>query len=211
MQPRSIHSAIRKVFFAFLLSFSLLPLYAQDCENLIKNPSFEEEKQVEESGNSEIRAWDTRIRADEVNPDITAEFTQSKKGQDGNASARIEALADQPRSKALAEWWQRVPVKPDTAYYFSVYQRGDPVHCWAPAVLEELDSQKHYVSTSGQAIPKPPEGMICDIDANRWRLLEVDFITGPETSYLMVSLRLQELGGGWVEYDNAKLIELPNP
>jgi len=187
--------------------------FAQQAVNLINNPSFAE-KGVE--GQSAIAGWNTRIRGDI--PDLKPTFTQGQNGQDGKPSARFDVPKTQSPSKknGMVEWFQSVPVLPGTRYYFSVYLRtGDLADCWVNASVEQLSANQPEVYPAKSKGVVAVESEDTKGTANEWHLLEGTIKTGPETNYLRVSLRMQDIGttgqlsGGWAEFSNAKLIELP--
>ncbi len=187
--------------------------FAQEAENLIKNPSFEE-KGAE--GQSVIARWGFRIRGDV--PELKPSFTQAQNGQDGKkAAARFDVPRFESPSKkrGMLEWFQSVRVHPGTRYYFSVYQRvGDLASCWVHADIEQLSTSNPEVFAENTKAVSTVESDETKGQANEWHLQEATIKAGQETNYLRVSLRMQDIGatgvgGGWVEFSNAKLIELP--
>lgn len=186
--------------------------FAQEAENLIKNPSFEE-KGAE--GQSVIARWGNRIRGDV--PELKPSFTQAQNGQDGKAAARFDVPRFESPSKkpGMVECFQSVRVHPGTRYFFSVYSRaGELASCWLHADIEQLSTASPEVFAENTKAVSTEESDETKGQANEWHLHEATIKTGPETNYLRVSLRMQDVGatgvgGGWVEFSNAKLIELP--
>ena len=185
--------------------------FAQEAENLIKNPSFEETG----AEGLVIARWGFRIRGDV--PELKPSFTQAQNGQDGKAAARFDVPRFESPSKksGLLEWFQSVRVHPATRYFFSVYTRaGDLASCWLHADIEQLSTATPEVFAENTKAISTEESDETKGQANEWHLHEAIIKTSPETNYLRVSLRMQNVGatgvgGGWVEFSNAKLIELP--
>jgi len=194
---------VSKRLLSWVLCLSVLPLWADESSNLVKNPSFEQIKAS--TGLPEF--WETMIRQGK-DKKIGCQFSIVKDAQDGNAAANI-TVADQGKVMALAEFYQLVPVKPKTKYYFALYLRTAAYNnAWPCAYVEERTRDKgfpHYVSPSNH-LAKNAESAKPD----QYVLQDVTFTTGEETFWVNISLRLQNLGCGTVQFDNVMLLEQPD-
>ena len=173
-----------------------LPLFAEESKNLVKNPSF-----TEISADGMPKFWGANIRKGPGGVPKCI-FKQVKEGQDDQSAMSIN-VPERNKSKAMAELFQHIRVKPNTKYYFSVYLKAVRSGAWPNVCLEFRDSRMKQMGHTGT---KPENG-----DKGKdYTLYECSFKTKPNQKYVTISMRLQNLGCGEVYFDNAFLIELEN-
>lgn len=186
----------------FMIVWSGLSAVAENSLNLVKNSSFE----TVNSTTGLPENWNALIRQSK---DKKAEcrFSVVSEAQDGNSAAKMTA-PEQGKKGALAEFSQFVPVKPKTKYYFAVYMKVPAyVNAWPCAVVEERTRNKGYpmYAVASNHLAKAADKAVPD----QYQLLETTFTTGAETAFVNISLRLQNLGSGNVQFDNVLLLEQP--
>lgn len=204
MNPQKITTAL-----ALLLSMTALPLrtVASTADNLVRNPSFD--IAIEADGKKMPLNWKGSVRLTSVDVEHPpkAIFTlTSDSGVDSDPAARIEGLPGQGRSGSLAEWSQEIRVEPNTEYYFSIYMRGVTITGWPVTVVEERTANHSYSAKPTAHTPEGPKGRQVTAE---WQRYTTSFTTSDETHYLVLSLRFQSIGEGWVEFDKVMLTTLP--
>lgn len=179
-----------------------IPAFTDEAPNMVKNPSFE----IINQNTGLPENWSTLIRQGK-GKNANCQFSVSRKAQDGNSAVAI-SVPDQEKTGAIAEFCQLVSVKPRTKYYFAVYMETPAyVNAWPCAFAEERTSDKGYpkYSTTSSHQALSAEKVIPD----QYQLFETAFTTGADTFFINVSLRLQNLGSGSVQFDNVILLEQP--
>ena len=160
--------------------------------NLVKNPSFK----------AGVTHWDRRVRTGKngVRPEV--DFTIAPDGVDDTAAARINSPIGGGR--AIAEFSQLIPVKPDCEYYASLDVKVLRNGSWQAAYIEHLNEKRSQIAFTlfrmSPEVKKQP--------SNQWRKQQCRFRTKPNQRFIAVSLRLQHLGSGEVLYDNIEVVEI---
>jgi hypothetical protein len=193
-----------------LVGFCVLVPFSLSAENLLKNPSFSEivtgeaRNSVDLLDAALLADWSTGVRQPEGKTQL-ATFVLAPIGLDGDGTARIVAPEGQLVEPAIAEFSQNVRVAPSKKYYFSVYRRIVPYprNSYPSVVVEERGRDGSHLTYHMAKIDTDP-----DASTSAWVHYSVVFETSPKTTQLTISLRLQNIGSGSVEYDAAQLIPI---
>lgn len=176
---------------------SILCAFAEENENLVKNPSF-----TEKNENGMPKYWGTRLRQGHPAPDMKYTFGIGTPGRTDDSAAEI-SVSNPIKCGALAEYYQLIQLKPDTEYYFMAYINVVSHGAYVNICLDFLNSKMQHAGALGtKATGEIKDG---------YYTVEGTFKPKPEQKYLSISLRIQDLGQGIARFDDILLIELPNP
>ena len=114
-------------------------LSAEEPKNLLGNPSFTEKR---DDGTPAV--WNSGVRGG-AQGKSKADFSLSPSGQDDRSAGRI-AVAEQPRTGAMAEFSQCVPLKSGATCYVAVYMKILKPGAWANACVEILGEGRKYLN-----------------------------------------------------------------